>query len=55
MTEKDKIKSKLIQYRTDPVAFVTEVIGLTPDAWQADALNAIVANDKVSIRSGHGV
>ena len=55
MSEKDKIKSKLIQYRTDPVAFVTEVIGLTPDTWQAEALNAIVKHDKVSIRSGHGV
>ena len=55
MTEKDKIKSKLIQYRTDPVAFVREVIGLTPDTWQAEALNAIVKHDKVSIRSGHGV
>lgn len=55
MSEKDKIKSKLIQYRNDPVAFVTEVIGLTPDTWQAEALNAIVKHDKVSIRSGHGV
>ena len=55
MSEKNKIKSKLAQYRTDPIAFVTEVIGLTPDTWQADALRAFVKHDKISCRSGHGV
>ena len=55
MSEKDKIKSKLIQYRTDPVAFVSEVLGVTPDAWQAKALETLVFEDRLSIRSGHGV
>jgi len=55
MSEKDKVRSKLIQYRTDPVAFVVEVLGVTPDKWQAEALNTIATDDRLSIRSGHGV
>lgn len=55
MNEKDRIKSKLIQYRSDPVAFVSEVLGVTPDAWQAKALKALLTEDRLSCRSGHGV
>jgi hypothetical protein len=43
-------------YRTDPVLFVKEVLGVDPDEWQKDFLNAVASGErKISIRSGHGV
>ena len=55
MSESETVKSKLAQYRTDPVAFVVEVLGVKPDKWQAEALKSLVTEDRLSIRSGHGV
>jgi len=43
------------QLATDPVLFVESMLGATPQRWQADALRAIASNDRVAIRSGHGV
>lgn len=44
------------KYRTDPVSFVREVLGVEPDEWQVDFLNAVATGErKISIRSGHGV
>jgi phage terminase large subunit len=56
----------LARYRNDPVAFVQDVLGATPDAWQAEVLNAYAGRvgpdarrierpRRMSIRSGHGV
>lgn len=43
-------------YRNDPVLFVKEVLGVDPDEWQKDFLNAVASGErKISIRSGHGV
>ena len=43
-------------YRNDPVLFVKEVLGVEPDDWQKDFLNAVATGErKISIRSGHGV
>ena len=43
-------------YRNDPVLFVKEVLGVDPDEWQKDFLNAVATGErKISIRSGHGV
>jgi hypothetical protein len=43
-------------YRIDPVLFVKEVLGVEPDEWQQDFLNAVASGErKISIRSGHGV
>ena len=43
-------------YRADPVLFVKEVLGVEPDDWQKDFLNAVASGErKISIRSGHGV
>jgi phage terminase large subunit len=39
----------------NPVLFVTELLGATPEPWQIEALNAIGEHDRVSIRAGHGV
>ena len=55
MKEKERIKAKLTQYKTDPVAFVVEVLGVQPDKWQAEALRSVLTYDRISIRSGHGV
>jgi phage terminase large subunit len=38
-----------------PLLFVTDVLGATPEPWQAEALEAVGRHDRVSIRSGHGV
>jgi len=41
-------------WRKNPARFVTEAIGATPDPWQAEALQLLADNDKLSIRSCHG-
>jgi phage terminase large subunit len=41
--------------KDDPLLFVTDVLGATPEPWQAAALEAVGKHDRVSIRSGHGV
>lgn len=44
------------KYRDDPVGFSRDILKITPDEWQADALRAIIdGNQRLSIRSGHGV
>jgi len=45
----------LIQGWTEtPAKFVTDSFGVTPDPWQAEALQAIADNGRVSIRACHG-
>src|SRR5262245_31690335 len=41
--------------KSNPLLFVTNVLGAKPEPWQADALIAVGKHDRVSIRSGHGV
>jgi len=45
------------RYRSDPVLFSREVIGISPDEWQCELLRAVADPDirRVSCRSGHGV
>ena len=44
------------RYRDDPVAFVRNVLGAEPDAWQAELLTAVARGQrKLSVKSGHGV
>lgn len=44
------------RYAPDPVGFVREVLGVEPDPWQAELLQAIVDGERrISVRSGHGV
>lgn len=47
----------MARYRDDPVAFAREVIGIEPDEWQIELLDAVAAPAvrRVSVRSGHGV
>lgn len=42
-------------WAADPVLFVRQALGAEPEAWQAKALGALVASDRIAIRSGHGV
>jgi hypothetical protein len=42
-------------WREDPVSFVRDALRAEPEEWQAEALKAIVSNDRLAIRSGHGV
>ncbi len=41
--------------RADPALFVETVLQATPQKWQRKALDAIASNDRVAIKSGHGV
>ena len=50
-----KIEDTILRLRSDPVLFVETVIGAKPQEWQRDALQAIATNDKLAIKSGHGV
>ena len=45
------------RYRDDPVRFAREVIGIEPDEWQVELLDAVAAPSirRISVRSGHGV
>mgnify|MGYP002631210753 FL=1 len=45
------------RYRDDPVSFAREVIGIEPDEWQVELLDAVAAPAirRISVRSGHGV
>lgn len=45
----------LRQSRMNPRLFVTDILRAQPEDWQGEALDAIAAHDRVSIRSGHGV
>ncbi len=50
-----KAQDTILRWRANPVAFVTELLGVTPEKWQAECLQAIAVEDRISIRSGHGV
>jgi phage terminase large subunit len=43
------------RWRDDPVGFCREALGVTPEPWQILALEAIARDERVAIRSGHGV
>jgi hypothetical protein len=46
----------LRRYRDDPVLFVKEVFGVTPDPWQGEMMEAVASGTrKISVKSGHGV
>lgn len=47
--------STITRWRRNPKFFVKEALGVKPEKWQVEALNALKTNDRVAIRSGHGV
>ena len=49
-------RDALAKYRPNARLFVREVIGVEPDVWQGEFLDAISSGErKISVRSGHGV
>ncbi len=44
----------LRRWRVDPVAFVEEVFGVTPDPWQADVLMAFPHNQRMAMKACKG-
>ena len=50
-----ELEKTLLKLRKDPVLFVETVIGATPQKWQKEALRAVAKNDRIAIKSGHGV
>ena len=51
----DDFRQLIAAWADDPVLFVRTALQATPEPWQAKALEAVRDNDKVAIRSGHGV
>lgn len=49
------LKRVMRELHDNPVKFVKEILQVTPDEWQAEALSALAKNPRVAIRSGHGV
>lgn len=43
-------------YKDKPVEFTIDLLGVTPDAWQAEAMRAVAAGKRrLTVRAGHGV
>ena len=55
MTDTHATVEAIAALRADPALFVETVLQATPQKWQRDALDAIATNDRVAIKSGHGV
>src|SRR5687767_6449732 len=51
----DLLRPKFQSWRANPSLFVTDVFGITPEPWQTDTLGALNGNDRIAVRSGHGV
>lgn len=45
-----------VRYRSDPIAFVRDQLGIEPDEWQEKLMVAVAEGKRrISVRSGHGV
>lgn len=47
-------QARIRRWRNDPVTFVTEAFGVTPDDWQVDALRAYKANSRLAMKACKG-
>lgn len=55
LTDKDRrARSRIAEWRNDAVRFVRDVFGAQPDAWQEDALRAVVTDPKVAMAACKG-
>jgi phage terminase large subunit len=50
----DKLTSLALEWRTNPVKFAHDVLGVTLDPLQQKVLMALPDNDRIAIRSGNG-
>lgn len=55
MADIEEMATAMRQYIKDPVPFVYNVLDVTPDDWQVEALRGIGSGSRVAIRSGHGI
>lgn len=56
MAKIDAFTQFLQRYRNNPVLFAREVLGVEPDPWQVEMMNAVATGERrLSIRSGHGI
>jgi hypothetical protein len=57
LSQGNPFRAFLAKYGDDPVQFVMDFFGLTPDRWQADVLRDVanVGVRAITVRSGHGV
>ena len=53
--EKMSVEELLLAIALDPVLFVEAILQAKPEEWQKKALYAVRDNDRVAIRSGHGI
>jgi phage terminase large subunit len=53
--EKMSVDELLLAIALDPVLFVEAILQANPEEWQKKALYAVRDNDRVAIRSGHGI
>ena len=49
------VEELLLAIALDPVLFVESILQASPEEWQRKALYAVRDNDRVAIRSGHGI
>lgn len=54
VTSEDLLKL-IVRWKPSPLLFVKEALGAVPEKWQAEALEALATEDRVSIKAGHGV
>jgi len=55
MSNENNTSDLLVAIALDPVLFVEGVLNAKPEDWQRKALYAVRDNDRVAIRSGHGI
>jgi phage terminase large subunit len=55
MSNETNTSDLLVAIALDPVLFVEGVLNAKPEEWQRKALYAVRDNDRVAIRSGHGI
>lgn len=56
MSDQNVFIEWVLRYRDQPALFAREVLGVEPDPWQSDLMEAVAGGHRrISVRSGHGV
>ncbi|MCI0562040.1 MAG: hypothetical protein MN733_26430, partial [Nitrososphaera sp.] len=55
LEKKPSLEEAILFYIDHPVEWVIDILGATPDTWQAAVMRDIASKRFVSVRSGHGV
>jgi hypothetical protein len=51
----DDLRERADYWRTNPDKFVEDVFGVTLEDWQGKVLRALAVEDRIAVKSGHGV